>query len=113
MQNDSANNPETVFLVYITCPDATTATRIAEVLVTDCIAACVNIVPGIQSTYHWQGVVETATESLLMIKTRRGRLDGVRSCVDKWHPDELPELIAIEITEGSKRYLDWIVDETR
>lgn len=112
-QPATPDSPDTALVVYVTCPDNHCAQRIAAELVTRHAAACVSSVPGVQSTYRWQGVVETATETLLMVKTRTARLDAVRACVAELHPDELPELIAVEVSDGSQRYLDWVVAETR
>lgn len=103
----------TVLLVYVTCPDDTSAQAIAQQLVTDRHAACVSALPGVQSTYRWQGVVDTATETLLMIKTRAARLDAVRATVRAMHPDEVPELIAVAVHDGAPQYLDWVRAETR
>lgn len=111
-ENTPAKHPA-VLLVYVTCPDTTVAQRMAEALIASHYAACVSIVPGIQSTYRWQGAVETDEESLLLIKTTRDRLNDVQSCVNERHPDELPELIAVEVKDGSPDYLDWVVNETR
>lgn len=100
-------------LVYVTCGDNAVATRIAHALVEEHVAACVNIVPGLRSVYRWRDAIETASEHLLMIKTRQGRLGAVRSCVERLHPDELPELVAVHLCDGSRGYLDWLIDETR
>lgn len=100
-------------LAYATCPDHAVAQRIAQALVSEHNAACVNIVPGLRSVYRWQGNVETDDECLLMIKTRKGCLEAVRNSLSDLHPDELPELIAVNIDDGSPPYLDWVVRETR
>lgn len=108
----SSDDNDTVLVVYITCPDADCAQAIASELVTRHAAACVSVLPGVQSTYRWQGRIETATESLLMVKTRAARLDAVRACVNALHPDEVPELIALQVSAGAPAYLDWVVAET-
>lgn len=106
-------DPDKPLLVYVTCGDRGIAERIASMLVEQRAAACVNIVPGLQSVYRWQGAIETTGEYLLMIKTRQARLEDIRACVQRLHPDELPELIAVHLCDGSRGYLDWVVDETR
>jgi periplasmic divalent cation tolerance protein len=101
-----------VLLAYSTCPDAATAERIAHALVSERLAACVNRLPGVQSTYRWQGQVEQADEVLLMIKTTSDRLDALTVRLRALHPYELPELVAVEVRSGLPAYLDWVVAET-
>lgn len=101
-----------VLLAYSTCPDAASADRIAHALVAERLAACVNRLPGIQSTYRWQGQVEHANEVLLLIKTSSDQLDALTSRLRALHPYELPELIAVEVRAGLPAYLDWVVAET-
>lgn len=96
-----------------TCPDPATADRIAAALVEERLAACVNAMPGLRSTYRWQGRVERADETLLIIKTTRDRLERVAERMAELHPYELPELIAVEAAGGSAAYLDWIAAQTR
>jgi periplasmic divalent cation tolerance protein len=86
------------------------AEHIARTLVQRRLAACVNIVPGLTSVYSWKGEVETDQELLLVIKTRRERLDALRQALLKVHPYEVPELIALPVEGGSEAYLKWIDD---
>jgi periplasmic divalent cation tolerance protein len=95
-------------LVYCTCPDEATAQRLATALVDDGLAACVNILPGVQSVYCWQGKRESAQEHLLIIKTLRAAYPQLENTVVRLHPYELPEVIAVPITQGLKGYLAWI-----
>ncbi len=103
----------TALLCLCTCPDAGTADRIADALVAERLAACVQVLPGATSVYRWQGKVEHARETLLLIKTGRERLDALTARVVALHPYELPEVVAVDITGGSHAYLDWIACETR
>jgi len=98
-------------LVFCTCPDEAAAERIAAALVQEQLAACVNRVPGIASTYRWQGKVCHDSEQLLLIKTTRERFEALRTRILKLHPYELPEVIAVDIALGSAPYLDWIASE--
>jgi len=98
---------------YCTCPDPATADRIADALVGERLAACVNILPGVRSVYRWRGAVEHADEVLLVIKTAADRLDAVTARVTSLHPAELPELIAVEVVDGLPAYLSWVVEQTR
>lgn len=104
--------PVTCLLVLGTCPDADTAARIARMLVEERLAACVNRVSGVASTYRWKGEIQDDAEVLLLIKTRRERFDALRTRWIELHPYEVPELIALDIAEGLPAYLDWIGNET-
>jgi periplasmic divalent cation tolerance protein len=95
-------------LALCTCPDEATAARIARVLVDERLAACVNRLPGVHSTYRWQGMVQEDAEVLLLIKTTRARLPALRERLPALHPYELPELIAVEVAGGLPAYLDWV-----
>jgi periplasmic divalent cation tolerance protein len=99
-------------LCLSTCPDAETAAKIAHALVEERLAACVNRVPGIQSTYRWQGEIHDEAEVLLVIKTTRERFAAMQSRLTELHPYEVPELIAVEIADGLPAYLDWLSTET-
>lgn len=100
-------------LVLCTCPTREGAQTIARSLVEQRLAACVNLLPAVQSVYRWQGAVETAEETLLLIKTQAERLEELKVHVLMLHPYELPEIVAVKIGSGLDRYLDWIGDETR
>ncbi|HEU5399266.1 MAG TPA: divalent-cation tolerance protein CutA, partial [Gammaproteobacteria bacterium] len=69
--------------------------------------------PGVGSFYRWQGKVEEAAEALLIIKTAAARFEAVQKRIKELHSYELPEIIAVSITAGSKEYLDWIADNTK
>lgn len=103
----------TALACLCTCPDAATAARIAAALVDDRLAACVNVLPGVESVYRWQGRVERASEVLLLIKSTRERLPALTARVVELHPYELPELVAVDIAGGLPGYLAWIADATR
>ncbi len=99
-------------LCLSTCPDAETAARIARALVEERLAACVNRIPGVASTYRWQGEIHEDPEVLLLNKTTRERFDAVRRRLIELHPSDLPELIALDIADGLPAYLDWLAHET-
>lgn len=82
-----------VFLILSTCPDADTAQRLARTLVDERLAACVNLLPGVVSTYHWQGQVEQATEVQLLAKITADRRDALMARLAELHPYELPEIL--------------------
>lgn len=85
------------------------ARNLARQLVELHLAACVNIVDGVHSIYRWQGAVESAEELLLMIKTSATRLPALKEAIARLHPYDLPELIVLEIGDGSDEYLTWLL----
>ncbi len=95
-------------LVFCTCPDATSAQRLANELVTGHLAACVNILPGITSIYPWEGKIENSREHLLLIKSRESAYAALEALIRKSHPYELPEIIAVPLQQGQSDYLKWI-----
>lgn len=99
---------QTYQLVMCTCPDQKTAQAIAESLVVQGLAACVNIQGGFYSVYRWQEHVESAEEFKLTIKTLKQRYQAVENAIKTMHPYELPEIIAVDIANGSDEYLSWI-----
>jgi periplasmic divalent cation tolerance protein len=102
------SDPSQVLLCYCTCPNAESAKHLAEVLVGEALAACVNRLSGIQSTYRWKGEVTTNTEELLLIKTTVGQFEALKERLLAVHPYELPELIAVPVERGHTAYLDWV-----
>jgi periplasmic divalent cation tolerance protein len=102
----------TVLLACSTCPDAATASAIARTLVDERLAACVSQLPGVASTYRWQGQVETASEVLLLIKTTGERMEALGARLRELHPYELPELVAVEVRAGLPDYLSWVAAQT-
>ncbi|HVR81562.1 MAG TPA: divalent-cation tolerance protein CutA [Luteimonas sp.] len=103
----------TALVCFCTCPDSDSAQRIADALVAERLAACVNVIPGLRSVYRWQGTVERADETLLLIKTARERLDTLCARIAELHPQELPEVVAVEVAGGLTAYLDWVAEQTR
>jgi periplasmic divalent cation tolerance protein len=95
-------------IVLTTTGSQEEAGKIAHTLVDRRLAACVNIVPQIESVYRWQGKVETAQEWLLLIKTQAKLYERVRQAIQELHSYELPECVMLEVTAGSQEYLDWI-----
>jgi periplasmic divalent cation tolerance protein len=100
-------------IAFCTCPDAAVADRIARTLVEERLAACVNRLPGVESTYRWNGEVSVDEEVLLVIKTSRSRYASLEARIVALHPYEVPEVVAIPIGEGHAAYLAWIARETR
>jgi periplasmic divalent cation tolerance protein len=97
-------------IVLSTAESEEEAHKIARFLVERQLAACVNIVPHIESVYRWQSKVESSREWLLLIKTTAQKFDDVRDAIRELHSYDLPECIAIAVEDGSSEYLAWIGD---
>ncbi|MDR7485606.1 MAG: divalent-cation tolerance protein CutA [Armatimonadota bacterium] len=100
-------------VILVTCSRADEASRIAQALVDEHLAACVNVVPGLRSVYRWQGRVEHADELLLIVKTSRDRLDEVVARVQGLHSYTVPEVIALPVQGGAAPYLAWLEAQVR
>lgn len=97
-------------IVLTTAGSQEEARKIAHALVERRLAACVNIVPHVESIYRWQGKIETAQEWLLLIKTQAELFDRVRNAVKELHSYDLPECVMLEVAAGSPEYLGWIAE---
>ena len=95
-------------VVLVTAPSADTAAEIARAVVSEKLAACGNVLPGVRSIYRWKGEVQDDAEVLLLLKTQRKRFPELRDRILALHPYEVPEVIALPIEAGSDAYLDWI-----
>lgn len=98
--------------VLVTVGSTLEAERLAESLVEERLAACVNIVGPIRSVYRWQGVVERGEEQLLVIKTRRALFEALSARVRELHSYTMPEILALPIETGAAAYLAWIAEST-
>lgn len=95
-------------LLLSTCPTMDVAKRLAHSLLEKHLAACVNIVPHLESVFEWQNEIVTESEVLLLMKTRREHYAAIEQLLLQQHPYEVPELIALPIENGLSRYLAWI-----
>jgi len=100
-------------VLFITTADAEEARRIADVLLKERKAACVNIVPAVSSLFWWQDKVEKAEESLLIVKSRASVLNQIVKLVKQHHSYDVPEIIALPIIGGNPDYLEWIGKEVK
>ena len=98
--------------VLSTVPNIKKARQLAGLLVSRRLAACVQILPGLESHYRWRGKKETSKEVLLLIKTKTSSYKKLEEILLKNHPYEVPEIICLPITQGNKAYLNWIDGET-
>src|SRR5437016_1878146 len=101
------------FVVLSTCGSAEEARTLASALVEEFLAACVNVVPQVESVYRWHGKVERASEWLLVIKTTAAKLPALQSRLKELHSYELPECIALRVAAGSEEYLGWIAESVK
>jgi periplasmic divalent cation tolerance protein len=95
-------------IILSTCADREQAESIAHRLLELHLAACINILPGVQSIYRWQGSIESAAEVLLLIKTRAALIPEVQSTIAGLHSYEVPEFLVFSVSGGSEAYLAWL-----
>ena len=100
-------------IVFVTCESKEQAETIAQTVVTERLAACVNVLAGIRSCYVWERKLTWSDEVLLLIKTTRGRLTALRARLRELHSYDLPELLVLSTEDASDDYLKWVVEQTR
>ncbi|KAB2023690.1 hypothetical protein ERO13_D06G032400v2 [Gossypium hirsutum] len=100
-------------VVYVTVPNREAGRKLAGSIVKEKLAACVNIVPGLESVYLWEGKINSDPEEMLIIKTRQSLLEALTEHVKANHEYDVPEVIALPITGGSPQYLEWLKNSTR
>ncbi len=99
--------------VYVTAADVDEARRIGRVAVETHIAACANVIAGIDSIYWWEGAVQETEEAVLILKTTADRLAELIAMVKELHSYECPCIEAWPVTDGYRPFLDWVIDETK
>lgn len=97
-----------ILIVLVTVPTRAVARRIAEGVIRQRLAACVNVLPGLESAFSWQGKFERSTEVLLLIKTTASRYPALQRAIRARHPYEMPEIIALPVAAGLPAYLTWV-----
>src|ERR1035437_1952798 len=100
-------------VVLTSCAAEADAERLARALVAGRLAACVNVVPGVRSFYHWKGEIEVSAEFLLIAKTSRDLFPALRAEMEKLHPYEVPELLALPVVAGAENSLNWLQSNLR
>ena len=95
-------------VVLTTCASEQEAEALARSMVEQGVAACVNVIGGVKSYYHWQGKLESAAEWLLLIKSSRSAFAALRAALERAHSYEVPEVIALPVVDGSPNYLNWL-----
>ena len=97
--------------LYITAPSSEVAARIGRTLVEERLAACVNIIPGMQSIYRWQDKIEAASEVVMIVKSRAALFDEIEKRIRELHPYDCPCIVAWPIEAGHQPYLGWLAQE--
>lgn len=100
-----------VVIALSTCPDRASGRALAEQIVSSRLAACVNLLPGAVSVYRWNGGMQADEECLMVIKTTESRIPALRDWIRQQHPYELPELVAVPVSDGLPAYLEWVAGE--
>jgi len=98
-------------VVFSTCASGEEAEKLARQLVEARLAACVTIVPAARSVYRWRGAIESASECLLVIKSSRPLFAALSAAIGKAHSYEVPEVLAVPVSDGSANYLSWLEGE--
>jgi periplasmic divalent cation tolerance protein len=107
------NSAKSYSIVLVTAPDLKTARRLAGSALTKRLIACANLIPKLESHYWWKGKIETGLEVLMILKTRSSKLATLEKLILAEHPYDTAEFIALPISQGSQRYLDWITNSVR
>ena len=102
----------TIIAVWVNCPNHETARRISDVLVGERLAACTNILPEIQSAFHWKGNVELEREVPLVAKTRGELFQAICETIRELHPYEIPGVFAMVVAHADPEYEAWVISET-
>jgi len=101
-----------VLVVLVAAVNQREAVRIGKGMVNAKLAACANVIPGIQSIYRWKGKVVKTEESLLILKSSKLRYRALEKAIKAMHTYEIPEIIALPVQEGLDRYIRWVHSET-
>jgi periplasmic divalent cation tolerance protein len=101
-----------VLLVLVTTSSRKEAIQIAEAAVRKKLAACGNVLPSVTSIFRWDGKIERSREALLILKTSEGRFAALQEFVRSMHSYEVPEVIAVTVSQGLPPYMEWVLNET-
>ena len=104
---------EEVLVVLSTWPDLEKARSAARILVEEQLAACANLVPGVESIYRWEGEIETSAEVLMVLKTTSGCYPRLEARIKALHPYEVPEIVSLRVSNGLPAYLRWVAASCR
>ena len=102
-----------IYVTLVTAPGEEAAADLARTLVSESLAACVNIIPAVRSFYRWEGEIQDDSEVLMIIKTSGAVYSTMQKRILELHPYSNPEVVAFEVEEGSDNYLSWVNSETK
>lgn len=102
-----------VLLVLVTAPNMKTARRLVNEALKSRLVACANLVSTLESHYWWQGSIERSKEVLILFKTTKARMAALEKLILAVHPYDTPEIVAIRLSSGTPRYLDWVANSVR
>jgi periplasmic divalent cation tolerance protein len=111
MSDDAAHAADTVRVVLVTVPNADEGCMLARRLVSERLAACGNVIPGLTSVYRWKGEVQEDPEALVMLKTTKEAIPALMDRVSELHSYEVPEFLVLPVEAGFEPYLRWVVGE--
>lgn len=95
-------------IVLVTAPDLKIARALAKAALKSKLIACANLIPKIESLYRWHGKMESSTEALMILKTRKSKLTALEKLILEKHPYDTPEFLVLPLSAGNKKYLDWL-----
>ncbi len=111
-RNIAGHENDGVALIYTTFPLQSQAQQMGRVLVEAGLAACVNIFPGMKSVYSWEGKIQEADETAMIIKTAHSRTSEVMTLIEQHHPDDVPARLVLPVADGGRDFMDWIMKQT-
>ena len=100
-------------IVFVTCETKVQAENMAQVIVEGKLAACVNVLPAVRSCFRWEGKLKWSEETLMLVKTTRGRFNQLQDQIKEMHTYEIPEIVAVGIDDAFDRYIQWIDESVR
>lgn len=100
-------------IVFVTAPNRAVARKLARAALQAKLAACANLVPGLESHYWWRGKIESGAEVLIIFKTVKKNLARLQKLIIDNHPYDTPEFVVVPLAGGSRRYLDWLAASVR
>jgi len=100
-------------VVFVTAPSGSDAADIAKTIVSERLAACVNIIAGIRSIFFWEDKIQDEEETLMIIKTKKELFESLKRRIIMKHPYSVPEIISVDITDGNEDYLKWIYETVK
>ena len=104
---------DSLLIVFVTVPDEETSKKIASALLEKNLAACINVLPGVTSTYRWEGKIQSSSESLMKIKSKSSLFSELKEEISQLHPYSVPEIVGISTSHVNEPYLKWAMAETK